>query len=134
MSGLPSAGLSSVIGKLCDTYGRKKILLISIALYAFIWLVYGIVDNIWIVIALWLIPAYTFYMISTNTMMSDLTDVSERGRGIGLLNSFYNMGAFGGSLVGGSLAAILGFKPTFLIAAFVIILSFVMALRLKETK
>jgi MFS family permease len=134
LSGLPSAGLSSLIGRLCDLYGRKIILLISIALYAFIWLVYGIVDNIWIVIALWLIPAYTFYMISTNTMMSDLTAVQERGRGIGLLNSFYNMGAFAGSLAGGALAAIVGFKPTFLIAAGVIIISFFMALRLKETK
>jgi MFS family permease len=133
LSGLPSAGLSSVVGKLCDVYGRKIILLTSIVLYAFIWIVYGLIDNIWIVIALWLVPAYTFFTISSITMISDLTPSIERGRGIGLMNSFYNLGAFAGSILGGIIAAYFGYQPTFIVAAMVIIISFGVALRLKET-
>jgi MFS family permease len=132
LSGLPSAGLASIVGKLCDDYGRKLILMIAIALYAFIWFVYGLIDNIWLVIALWLIPAYTFYTISTNALMSDLTPSSERGRGIGLLNSFYNIGGFVGSIVGGAAAAMYGFQPTFLLAAVIVTISFFFAARLKE--
>ena len=134
LSGLPSAGLASIVGKLSDVYGRKIILLTAILLYAGIWFVYGIVDNIWLVIALWLIPAYTFYTISTTAIISDLTPSHQRGRGIGLLNSFYNIGAFIGSFLGGALAASIGFKPTFLIAALVILISFFIALKIKETK
>ncbi|UCH88744.1 MAG: MFS transporter [Thermoplasmata archaeon] len=134
LSGLPSAGLASIVGKLCDTYGRKIILIIAIILYAFIWFIYGIIDNIWLVIALWLVPAYTFYTISTNALISDLTPSSERGRGIGLLNSFYNLGAFIGSITGGAVAALFGFQPTFLLAAFAVIISFFIAAKLKEAK
>ena len=134
ISGLPSAVLSSMIGRACDQLGSKTILLVSIALYVFIWMVYGLVDNIWIIILLWFIPAYTFYTISSHTMMSNLTPSRERGRGIGLLNSFYYSGAFTGSVIGGALAARFSYKPTFLIAAFVIIASFAAALKLRESK
>ena len=134
ISGLPSAMLSSMVGRACDRLGSKIILLSAIGLYAFIWMGYGFVDNIWIVILLWLIPAYTFYTISSHTMMSNLTPSRERGRGIGLLNSFYYMGAFTGSVLGGALAARFDYQPTFIIAALIIIASFIVALKLKESK
>lgn len=133
LSGLPAAALSSTVGKMCDKYGSKRILLISIALYFFIWLVYGVLDNVWIVIALWLVPAYTFYTISSHAMISDLTPSSERGRGIGLLNSFYYIGAFIGAILSGAIAEQIDYKPTFLFAAMIILISFIMALKLKRT-
>jgi MFS family permease len=134
LSGLPSAGLGSIVGKLTDKYGRKPILLAAIIMYAAIWFTYGIVDNIWVVIVLWFIPVYVFYTISTTAYISDLTPSHQRGRGIGLLNSFYNLGAFVGSLAGGALAASQGYQPTFLVAALAIVVSFFIALKLKETK
>jgi predicted MFS family arabinose efflux permease len=39
-----------------------------------------------------------------------------------------------GSLAGGALAASQGYQPTFLVAALAIVVSFFIALKLKETK
>jgi MFS family permease len=132
-SGVTTALIAGLAGNICDKYGRKPMLLFAIGSYLIMWILFSIVENLFVIIVLWLIPVYVFFMVSSTAMVSDLTDEQERGRGIGLLNTALYLGAFAGSVLGGVLTAVLPFRTAFAVACVFIAGALLIGLRCQET-
>jgi DHA1 family multidrug resistance protein-like MFS transporter len=95
--------------------------------YVISWTVYALTQNIYVICIIWILPYWSFFTTSSTAMVSDLTDERERGRGIGILNAAINFGNFAGSLLGGLLAAELGYRPAFGVAAALVASAFVIS-------
>jgi len=132
-SGLTGMLVFRAAGKLVDKVGRRKVLLPTIFTYMISWTVYALTQNIYVVVFIWITPYWSFFTTSSTAMVSDLTDERERGRGIGILNAAINFGNFAGSLLGGILAASLGYQPAFAAAAIIVSVAFIIALGTKES-
>jgi MFS family permease len=132
-SGLTGMLVFRAAGKLVDKAGRRKVLLPTIFTYMISWTAYALTQNIYVIVFIWITPYWSFFTTSSMAMVSDLTDDCERGRGIGILNAAINFGNFAGSLLGGVLAASLGFQPAFAAAAIIVSVAFVIALGTKES-
>jgi MFS family permease len=132
-SGLTGMLVFRAAGKLVDRAGRRKVLLPTIITYMLSWTVYALTQNIYVVVFIWITPYWSFFTTSSTAMVSDLTDERERGRGIGILNAAINFGNFAGSLLGGVLAASLGYQPAFAAAAIIVSVAFIIALGTKES-
>ena len=133
-SGLFGMFVFRFAGRLVDNKGRKAVLLPTLAMYAVSWLVYALTTNLYIIAILWVLPYWSFFTTSSTAMVSDLTEDSERGRGIGILNAAINFGNFAGSLLGGLLADVLDYPRTYMVAAALVFIAFLIALNIKETK
>lgn len=136
LAALASAGGivgSGVAGRVCDRFGRRNVFVASIVLYFAVTSVYATVKNIYVLGFLWSIPLYSFLFVSTTTMISDLTTETQRGRGLGLLNSSTNLGAGMGALLGGYAARFWDFQLVFAAGLVFVVLSLVIALFTKET-
>lgn len=103
ISGIFAAGLA---GRACDKYGRRKILIWSGLAYVLVWVGMLLTQNLVALAILWAMPVWSFFIVSSTTMVSDATKDEERGRGIGLLNTAVNMGAVTGSVVSGYIFSI----------------------------
>lgn len=132
-SGLTGMLVFRAAGKLVDRTGRRKVLLPTILIYMLSWTIYALTRNIYVISLIWVLPYWSFFTTSTTAMVSDLTDERERGRGIGILNAAINFGNFAGSLLGGFLAAGLGYQPAFGVAAGLVTVAFFIALGTKES-
>lgn len=101
------AGLvSQKIGRMADSHGRKMLLIAGglsyVAVFAF---VYFVKSPPSLPLIAWSIPLYPLGWIAATALVGDKTKGEDRGAGMGLLNSFKNVGLVTGSLAGGILAA-----------------------------
>jgi len=101
-------------GEICDTHGRKSMLLFASFAYLAVWSAFVLTDNILVIILLWTMPVWIYFNISSTSMVSDLTKEYERGRGIGLLNTSVGLGNVVGAILGGLIADAFSFKVVFL--------------------
>jgi len=132
-SGLTGMLAFRLAGRLVDRAGRRKVLLPTILTYMASWAIYAVTQDIYLIGIIWVLPYWCFFTTSSTAMVSDLTDERERGRGIGILNAAINFGNFAGSLLGGVLAATLGFRPAFGVAAGLVTVAFLIALGTRES-
>ncbi|MBM4249726.1 MAG: MFS transporter [Euryarchaeota archaeon] len=132
-SGLTGMLVFRAAGRLVDRVGRRRVLVPTIAAYLVSWAAYALTRDIYVLGMLWLLPYWCFFTTSSTAMACDLTDERERGRGIGILNAAINSGAFAGSLLGGVLAAGIGYQPAFGVAAILVLGAFVISLRISES-
>jgi MFS family permease len=126
-SGLTGMLVFRAAGMLVDRTGRRKVLIPTFLTYVISWTVYALTQNIYVICIIWILPYWSFFTTSSTAMVSDLTDERERGRGIGILNAAINFGNFAGSLLGGLLAAELGYRPAFGVAAALVASAFVIS-------
>lgn len=126
--------VADAVGKACDNWGRKPLLLITPLLYMGMWLGIGLLENLYVKILLWVLPFYALFITASTSAVSDLTSNKERGRGIGILNSSIGFGNFAGGIVGGNLADFFGPKNTFLTASLFAVMGFFISLKMEETK
>ena len=132
-SGLTGMLVFRAAGKLVDRTGRRKVLLPTIIIYMVSWTIYALTRNLYVISLIWVLPYWSFFTTSSTAMVSDLTDERERGRGIGILNAAINFGNFAGSLLGGFLAAGLGYHAAFGVAAGLVTVAFFIALGTRES-
>lgn len=132
-SGLTGMLVFRAAGKLVDRTGRRKVLLPTIIVYMLSWTIYALTRNLYVISLIWVLPYWSFFTTSSTAMVSDLTDERERGRGIGILNAAINFGNFAGSLLGGFLAAGLGYHAAFGVAAAFVSVAFIIALGTRES-
>lgn len=125
--------VADFVGRACDRFGRKPLLVITPALYMVMWLGIGIIENTAAKIILWILPVYAIFITASTSAASDLTSSKERGRGIGALNSFIGFGNFAGGIIGGNLADIFGVTSTFMSASLFALLGFFVSVTMKET-
>ncbi|MES2843754.1 MAG: TCR/Tet family MFS transporter [Pseudomonadota bacterium] len=96
-----------VIGSLSDRFGRRPILLISLAVMGLDYLAMAIAPTIWLLLAARIIAGITAATHSTATaFIADITPPEDRGRRFGLIGAGFGIGFVLGPLIGGLLASI----------------------------
>ncbi|MGB3627535.1 MAG: MFS transporter, partial [Henriciella sp.] len=113
------------IGNLSDRYGRRPILLASIATLGVDFIIMGFADSVWLLFvgrALTGISSATFS--TANAYIADVTEPEERGRAFGMIGAAFGIGFIIGPAIGGLLGSIDTRLP-FFGAAFLSILNFI---------
>jgi MFS transporter, DHA1 family, tetracycline resistance protein len=96
-----------VIGSLSDRFGRRPVLLISLAVMALDYLVMAVAPTIWLLLAARVVAGITAATYSTATAyIADITPPEDRGRRFGLIGAGFGVGFVLGPLIGGVLASI----------------------------
>ncbi|MDM7932809.1 TCR/Tet family MFS transporter [Tabrizicola sp.] len=96
-----------VIGALSDRFGRRPVLLLSLAVMAADYLVMALAGSIWLLLAARLVAGITAATFATaGAYIADFTPPNERGRRFGLIGAGFGVGFVLGPLIGGLLGAI----------------------------
>jgi MFS transporter, DHA1 family, tetracycline resistance protein len=96
-----------VIGALSDRFGRRPVLLLSLAVMAADYLIMALAGSIWLLLAARLVSGITAATFSTaGAYIADITPADQRGRRFGLIGAGFGVGFVLGPLIGGLLAAI----------------------------
>lgn len=96
-----------VIGSLSDRYGRRPVLLISLAVMSLDYLLMAMAPTIWLLLVARVIAGITAATYSTATAyIADITPPENRGARFGLIGACFGIGFVAGPLIGGLLAAI----------------------------
>jgi len=97
-----------VLGTLADKYGRKKLLLLSLAgtCAGYVLFAIGILQrNIWLCFASRVLDGFTGGNISiANSAIADITDEKNRAKNFGLVGMSFGLGFILGPFIGGVLA------------------------------
>ena len=109
-----------VFGALSDRYGRKIILIISIAGSVFGYVLFGIGGALWILFLGRIIDGLTAGNISTLfAYISDCTEPEERTKWFGYIGAMMGIGKIGGPALGGLLGSITLALPFFITAGLI---------------
>lgn len=107
-----------VIGALSDRFGRRPVLLLSLAVMAADYLVMALASSIWLLLIARLVAGITAATFSTaGAFIADITPPQDRGRRFGLIGAGFGVGFVLGPLIGGLLAAIDSRAPFYAAAA-----------------
>ena len=123
-------------GRIADRRGRRRILLVGTALAAVMIAAYTLADGLAILVALRLAVGIgeALWFVAAATMVADLAPAARRGEAL----SYFTLAAYGGlavgPLVGDTVLDVGGFDAVWLTAAGCAAGSFLLALRLPETR
>ena len=125
-----------VAGAWADKFGRKKIMIISLAGEALLISLWAAMSNFWGFIAIALTEGAVgmMYMPAANAMMADLVPQNKRPQAYSLIRIAFNLGTVIGPLIGSVLIIGLGFRMMFVISGVVVACAAVLILfRTRET-
>lgn len=99
---------SPIAGDLSDKYGRKKLIVIGLALFGFSQLWFGIATHEWMLYAARFISGIggAFLIPPTMAFVADITTYEERGKGMGYIGAAMSLGFMIGPGIGGLFSAI----------------------------
>lgn len=108
-----------LLGRLSDRFGRKPVLVISLAGTFIGFLILGFANSLWMLFFSRILDGFTGGNISVaQAYITDITDESNRAQGLGLLGAAFGLGFIIGPAVGGILS-VYGFAlPAFVAAGF----------------
>ncbi|WP_300396489.1 TCR/Tet family MFS transporter [Henriciella sp.] len=95
------------IGNLSDRFGRRPVLLVSIATLGIDFIIMGLADSVWLLFvgrALTGISSATFS--TANAYIADVTEPEERGKAFGMIGAAFGIGFILGPALGGFLGSI----------------------------
>jgi DHA1 family tetracycline resistance protein-like MFS transporter len=96
-----------LIGALSDRFGRRPVLLLSLAVMAADYFVMALAGSIWLLLAARLVAGITAATFSTaGAFIADITPPDQRARRFGLIGAGFGVGFVLGPLIGGLLAAL----------------------------
>jgi MFS family permease len=133
-SGLLSTALMLPSGWMCDKFGRRLMLILSVVLSTFPPLLYTLSKD-WRQLIPWAMvfsSSFAIFIPARMVYIADLTESKERARIYGFMNLAWPIGSLFGPTVAGLLAEVSGFHYPFYFAAIVSLLSFLPALLLSE--
>jgi len=108
---------SPVIGSLSDRFGRRPVILISVAGLALDFLLMAVAPNLWwLALGRILAGVTSSSFTSTFAYMADITPPEQRARGYGLIGAAFSGGFVAGPLLGGVLGEI-SLRAPFWVAA-----------------
>lgn len=109
---------SPIIGKLGDRFGRRPVLLVSMAGQALSYLIFGLGGSMAVLLAGRLIGGITAGNFSTaSAYVADISKPSERAKNFGLVSIAWSLGLILGPALGGLFGQISLEAPTFVAAA-----------------
>ncbi|MFZ0215060.1 MAG: MFS transporter [Candidatus Dormiibacterota bacterium] len=105
-----------IAGRLSDAVGRRRMFLVFVALFTVSSLLAGLVNNVYLLIALRFLQALGGggLMPSTTGVVSDLF-TKDRDRAIGLISSFFPLGALIGPTLGGFIVTNWSWRDVFFV-------------------
>jgi MFS transporter, DHA1 family, tetracycline resistance protein len=96
-----------VMGALSDRYGRRVVLLASVATLVIDFLIMGFAHNIWLLFLGRALSGISGATYSTaNAYIADVTEAKERGRAFGMIGAAFGFGFVFGPVIGGFLGEI----------------------------
>ena len=106
-----------ILGRMSDRFGRRPILIVSIAGTLIGFLMLGFANSLWMLFASRLLDGFTGGNISVaQAYITDITDEKNRARGLGLIGAAFGLGFIIGPAVGGTLS-VYGFAVPSFVAA-----------------
>jgi DHA1 family tetracycline resistance protein-like MFS transporter len=97
-------GFSPLIGSLSDRFGRRPILLVSMAVLALDYVVMAVAGSIWLLLGGRVIAGMAAATHATAlAFMADITEPGKRAQNFGLISACFGMGFILGPLLGGLL-------------------------------
>ncbi|WP_433064160.1 MFS transporter [Dactylosporangium sp. CS-033363] len=115
--GLLQFASAPLLGRLSDRYGRRPVLLLSLAFLGVDYLAHGVASSVWL---LALFHGLAGACAGTNTVVNayiaDVVPPSGRARAFGLIGAAFGLGFVAGPVVGGLLGAV-DVRLPFLVAA-----------------
>ncbi|MCB6178228.1 TCR/Tet family MFS transporter [Rhodobacter sp. Har01] len=107
-----------ILGALSDRFGRRPVLLVSLAVMSVDYLVMATAGTIWLLLGARIVAGITAATYSTATaFISDITPPEQRGARFGLIGACFGVGFVIGPLIGAGLAGIDTRAPFFAAAA-----------------
>ena len=125
---------SPVLGNLSDAFGRRPVLLVSLAVMALDYLVMALAGSIWLLLLGRMVGGITAATHATaSAYMADISAPEEKARNFGLIGAGFGIGFVLGPLVGGLLGE-MGTRAPFYAAALLATVNFLFGLLvLRET-
>jgi len=124
-SGLANIIAAPRLGKLSDKIGAQKVLLVALVGAGFVLIPQALVKNPWQLMGLRFLLGLAVAGLnpSVNTIVKKITPDSLTGRVFGLSMSAGYLGIFGGSVLGGQVAAYWGIRYVFLITSALLLIN-----------
>jgi len=93
-----------VLGTLSDCYGRRPVLLVSLAAYGFDLIIMGVAPSIgWLFLGRALSGVFSATVVVASAYIADVTSIGERARGFGWMGAAFGLGFVIGPAIGGLL-------------------------------
>ncbi|MFX1564791.1 MAG: MFS transporter [Promethearchaeota archaeon] len=102
-------GVTLAAGYGSDRVGRKPVILLGFAGYAFFMLIYLFVFDPFIAMLLWFIPLYPLISTASYAAAADLSKVARRGRAMSTIATANSIGTAFGPIIGGALVQFIFF-------------------------
>jgi DHA1 family tetracycline resistance protein-like MFS transporter len=111
-----------LLGRMSDRFGRRPVLVVSLVGTFIGFLLLGFANSLWMLFASRLLDGFTGGNISVaQAYITDITDESNRAKGLGMLGAAFGLGFIIGPAAGG-LLSVYGFAvPAFVAAGFSLI-------------
>jgi DHA1 family tetracycline resistance protein-like MFS transporter len=106
-----------LVGNISDRFGRRKVLLVSLAVMSLDYVVMGFAQSLWLLFVARVLGGITAANHSTaSAVIADVSKPEERGANFGLLGAAFGIGFILGPVIGG-IAAEWGPRAPFFVAA-----------------
>lgn len=111
-----------IIGKLGDRFGRRPVLLLSVAGQAIGYFIFGLGGSLWVLFLGRLIGGITAGNLSTaSAYIADVSPINERSKNFALIGSAWSLGLIIGPALGGAFGQINLQMPAFVASFFAVI-------------
>lgn len=131
---ISAAGSRPFSGKLSDTIGRKKVMLIGLIIAFIVTLLYPISGLITFLFLRFLHGfSAGFLPTGATALVTDLLPPSKRGRGMGMWGIFSAIGIGAGQLFSGKIVQLWGMDGLFFVASIFVLFTSILVLMVSET-
>ncbi|MEY4522600.1 MAG: hypothetical protein RIT10_1785 [Bacteroidota bacterium] len=122
-------------GKLSDTIGRKKVMIIGIIVCFIVSLLYPLSFSIWFFLILRFLHGFSagFLPTGATALVTDILPKESRGRGMGIWGTFISLGIGVGQSMGDWLFRLYGMDNLFIFAAIISLVAALLIAYVKET-